>query len=163
MAEVSLRSKGGSLTVHGKRKVAEAMYWKGRSFVLAAVLLGKHTGHEYVVLHLMSQGIETILKGALLLCDYDKYRPLLKGRYGHNIEALAVEATRSFGLKPITAQLAAQLRTLCSLYTQNILRYGSFYDVLVDARTIESHLVTKRAIAVIRLADRHLAPIVTGA
>ena len=64
-----------TLTVHGKRMVAESMYVKGKVFLGAAVLLRQKGGYEFVVLHLLCQGIEVVLKGLLLAIDYDKFNP----------------------------------------------------------------------------------------
>jgi hypothetical protein len=85
-------------------------YQKGRYFIGAALLLRKHGGDEYVVLHLLCQGVEIVLKALLLLHDFDKYRTLLKG-YGH--AAVASRATAQ--MKPANSRATAVMATVLSL------------------------------------------------
>jgi len=157
MPQVILRPARGTLTNHGKRLVADSMYHKGKGFVAAAVLLSHHEGHEYVVLHLLGQGIENILKGLLLFKDYDQHRGRLKGKLGHDLVAIATEATAAFDLNPLRPPLDQQLRRFNALYSRHLLRYGSFRDILVDARTIPSDLIFRRTAALVRLAERERA------
>jgi len=156
MATVEMKASGGALTIHGKRMVAESMYAKGRSFIGAALLLRQRGGYEYVVLHLLCQGIEITLKGLLLIKDYDKYKGKLKSAFGHNIKKLVAVAISEFGVRPMRPALEAELEMLTSLYSRNRLRYGTFYDVLVNPETIQSCLTLRKIAAVIRLADRHV-------
>jgi hypothetical protein len=163
MPEVRLRPGKGTLTNHGKRLISRSMYQKGKGFIGAAVLLSHHEGHEFVVLHLLAQGIEITLKGLLIFKDYDKYRPRLKGAFGHNLEAIASEACGAFRLNRARPPLANQLHRLSTLYAKHLLRYGSFYDVLIDPHTIPSDLILRRIAAVLRLADRQLSTSLIGA
>jgi len=83
----------------GKTRVALSMYRKGQAFGAAAVLLNRHgesDEKEYVVLHLLCQSIEGVLKGLLLLKDYDKYSGRLKKPFGHNIFKIATESSKAF-------------------------------------------------------------------
>lgn len=150
------RMTGGRLTIHGKRLVAESMYAKGKSFLGAAILLRQKGGYEYVVLHLLCQGIEIVLKALLLLRAYETYKPKLKV-YSHNLETLVDGVVAEFKLHPLRSGPATELHVLNSLYASHRLRYGSFYDVLVDPLTISSGRVLRRMMAVVRLAERHLA------
>ncbi len=143
------------LTTSGKRELAKSMYLKGKSFLGAALLLRKAGGYEYVVLHLLCQGVEIVVKASLLLHDYDTYKPHLKA-FGHDLEKLVAEALRLFKLHPLEADLAGQLKRLNSLYKRHLLRYASSVDILIDANTIPNDLVLKRAAAVIRLCERHI-------
>ncbi len=52
--------------------------------------------------------------------------------------------------------LEAELKKLSSLYSSQRLRYGTFYDVLVNPETIQSRLTLRKITAVVRLADRHI-------
>lgn len=156
MAIRSIRASGGQLTVHGKRSVALSMYSKGKAFLGAAILLRKRGGYEYVVLHLLCQGVEIALKAMLLLRDYDAYKPKLKKPLGHNLEKLVETAVKEFGLNALRPTLDQELRRLNSLYSGNLLRYGSFHDVLVDPRTIGSDRVLRASAAALRLCDRSL-------
>ena len=66
-AEAALRP-----TPYAKRLMADGHYRRGQHFIAAAILLRQHGGHEYVVLHLLCQGVEIVLKAILLLRDFDK-------------------------------------------------------------------------------------------
>ena len=138
------------LSIEGKRIVAESMYAKGQSFVVAAALLRKHGGSEYVVLHLLCQGIEVALKGLLLLVNYDQYKPKLKS-LGHNLLKIADSATIASGLQPLRPMLRAELENLSGLYATHLLRYGSSYDIFVSASSISSRQVFRRTAALFRL------------
>jgi hypothetical protein len=149
----------GSLTLAGKRLVARSMYYKGKAFMAAAVMLGQRatTEHEeYVALHLLCQGIEIVLKGLLIRIDYDKYRALLK-KFGHNIDKVAQEASRAFQLKPMRPDLEAELMGLSNLYGKTLLRYGGGIDILIAPNTIQRKRVFRRILAVIRLAERSVS------
>ena len=150
------RMTGGRLTIHGKRLVAKSMYAKGKGFLGAAILLRQEGGYEYVALHLICQGIEITLKALLLLGAYDTYMPKLKTLH-HNLEALVSVVLAEFKLHALPSGPATELHGLNSLYRSHRLRYGSFYDVLVDPVTIPSGRVLRRMAAVLRLAERHLA------
>lgn len=131
MITVEMKASGvGRLTIHGKRMVAESMYAKGGSFIGAALLLRQRQGYEYMVLQLC-QGIEITLKGLLLVKDYDKYKGKLKV-FGHNIENLVEAARKEFSVHSMRPTLEAELKKLSSLYSSQRLRYGTFYDVLVN-------------------------------
>src|SRR4051794_14305376 len=108
------------LTSHGKRLCAESMYSKGKAFLAAAVLLRQHGGSEFVALHLVCQGIEIVLKGLLLLQDYDTYQPKLR-KYGHDLSRIAIHVLSAFQLNPLRPRLAAELQLLSSLYGKHLL------------------------------------------
>ncbi len=160
MTVVNLIGGAMTLSVFGKKKVAESMYARGGSFLGAALLLRKQGGYEYVVLHLICQGIEIILKGLLLHKDYDKYKPQLKKNkkngFGHDLEKIAAVAVSEFTVRNLKPDVEAELKALNSLYSEHYLRYGSGYDILVDPTTIKSNLVLRKIYAVLRLARRHL-------
>jgi len=141
------------LTTHGKRMVTESMYAKGNAFLGAAILLRQMGGYEYVVLHLICQGIEITLKGLLLAIDYDRFRPELK-RLSHNLLAVAEAVISVVGLAPMRPHLKSELEGLNRLYSQHLLRYGSVHDILVDPKTIPSKIVLRRMVAVLRLVKR---------
>jgi hypothetical protein len=116
------------------------MYRKGRAFVGAAILLNKHAkSHdiksddiEYIVLHLICQSIEVVLKGLLLFKDYDKYTGHLKNAFGHNLAKVAKEASVAYGLNPMRGALAGEIRTLSDFYFKHRLRYGMVSDMFID-------------------------------
>jgi hypothetical protein len=146
------------LTDAGKRGVAASMYAKGTSFIGAAILVRGQSASEhsdYVVLHLLCQGLEVLMKGLLLHKDYDRYRARLGAHdLGHNILDVTEEALREYGLNPMRDNLKTELRELDKLYRDHWLRYGSTLDILVDPRTIQRDRVLHRLRAAIRLASR---------
>lgn len=158
MTTVSLSATSGRLTNYGKRMVAASMYAKGKNFLGAAMLLRKNGGYEYVVLHILCQGIEITLKALLLFADYDAYKPKLRkyGRSGHDFSLTAIDALSVFGLSPLRSPLKEELQALSFLYSKHLLRYGTFHDILVDPQTIPSRRVLQRMAAVLRLAEREL-------
>ena len=101
MATLKMKSSTGRLTIHGKRMVAESMYAKGKSFLAAAVLLRQCGGYEYVVLHLICQGVEITLKALLLFKNYGHYRGQLKKPLSHDLTKLVTTASLAFGVRPI--------------------------------------------------------------
>ncbi len=157
MSIVRASASKGQLTTYSKRKVAESMYAKGKNFISAALLLRKRGGYEYVVLHLLCQGVEIVLKAMLLFRDYDKYMPKLQKHFGHKLEKLAAKVLKEFDLKPLRKDVATELKRLNSLYSSQLLRYGSFHDVLVDPSSIASRLVLRKIGAAVRLGERSLA------
>jgi hypothetical protein len=132
------------------------MYVKGRSFVKAATLLREENGYEYVVLHLLCQGVEVTLKALLLFKDYNHFKPQLRKPIGHDLEAVVAAVQAAYELRPMRSKLASELNRLNVLYRQHLLRYGNGFDILVDPRTIESARVLRRIRAVIRITDRVL-------
>lgn len=147
----------GTWTKYAKRQAALSMYDKGRSFVAAAILVEDRAGNQWVVLHLICQGIEIVLKALLLFKDFDAYKPRLKREFGHTLLPLVQEVLSAYNLNPLRPQLAAELEKLAPLYARHLLRYGSFYDLLVHPQTVPCHGVIRRLGAGIRLANRELA------
>jgi hypothetical protein len=159
-------------TKHGKREIALAMYRKGNSFIGAAILLRQHGGDEYVVLHLLCQGIEILMKGLLLVVDYDRFKPRLRtktprrraaepsrrGGIGHNLLAATDEAMKAAGLPAFRGAAHAELKGLNTLYTRHLLRYASTHDVLVDGRTIPHRRLLHRIGALLRRISRRGIP-----
>lgn len=140
-------------TPHGKRLIALSMCEKGKSFISAALLLRKQGGYEYVVLHLLCQGIEILGKGYLLLQNYDKYKPQLRS-IGHNLNKLLREVEQVSGINLRARGVQTEVTELNQLYSQHLLRYGSGMDVFINPKTISSDRVLRRLAAVLRYADR---------
>jgi hypothetical protein len=146
-----------TLSKEGKQLVALSMYSKGKLFIGSATIARKKSTSEaadHVFLHLLCQGIEVMLKGLLLLANYDHYINRLRRPIGHNLNVAASEVTAAYGLKSLSAKLDNELSVLSALYSKHLLRYGNGYDVLVDPRTIPRQLVVRRIAAVVRLAER---------
>jgi hypothetical protein len=99
--------------------------------------------------------MEIVLKGLLLLRDYDKHHSKLKD-LGHHLDKIADVAAREYGLPPVRDPVLSELKALSSLYAKHFLRYGSFYDVLVNPATIQCKRALHRMLAVLKLAEREL-------
>jgi hypothetical protein len=144
-------------TNYAKSLLSKKLYFKGKNFVEAAILLRCHQGDEYVVLQLLCQGIEIILKALLLLKNYDFYTPLMKSEYsggfGHNLVRLSSEVLQLYGLKSLQPAIVVELQELNNLYSKHIMRYYSPCDILIDPNIVKSNFVLKRILAAIRLID----------
>jgi len=158
MIQGTLIKGHASLTSSGKQRVAISMYEKGTAFIGAYFLLHRTDGSEsvdYVALHNLCQGIEIALKGLLLLSNYDLYKPRLK-LIGHDLNTVVSNCLETYGLKPMSADVGVELHALSNLYSKQLLRYGSGYDILVDPRTIQRDRVLRRIGAAVRLVKREL-------
>jgi hypothetical protein len=136
--------------------IASALYSKGRSFVGASVLLQKHGGDEYVVLHLLCQGLEIILKALLLFLDYNKYSKLQR-KFGHDLNRVISAAIDGYHLRPLRPALAAEINALNDFYSKHLLRYAGLHDIFVAPGSIDGGRTVRRLAAVVRLANRELA------
>ena len=149
----------GKLSKHGKFLVANSMYQKGKAFIGASILLRKHNAGEaaeYVGLHIFCQGMETLLKGLLLLYDYSLFQPRLK-KLGHRLPNLIEVTSKAYKLKPMSSQLSTEVTNLGKFYSTERLRYGSGIDILISPHSIESKKLKRRIYAVIRLSERQLS------
>lgn len=153
MNTVQLSGHATVWTVHGKRKIALAMIHRAESFLGAAVLLKKNRGNGYVWRHLACQSAELLMKGALLLHDYNRFRPRLR-KLGHRLTALADICIAEFGLRPMSERLRSQLTRASELFAHHDLRYASGLDILVDPETIDIDLVLRRVFAASLLVRR---------
>ena len=147
------------LSKHGKLLISMSMYQKGKAFLGASILLRKHdTGEatEYVALHIFCQGLETLLKGLLLLHDYDSFQPRLI-KLGHRLPILIEVTSKTYRLKPMSALLLAEVTNLGKFYATERLRYGSGIDILISPHSIESKRIRRRIYAAIKLSERQLA------
>jgi hypothetical protein len=136
--------------------MARMLFQKGAHFVGAAILLRQHGGNEFVVLHLLCQGIEIILKALLALKDYSKYQPALK-KYRHNLIAITNDVIAEFHLHPLRPAVSAELEELNRMYSRHLLRYDLLTELFINPASIPSRLVVRRTAAVLRLAHRELA------
>ena len=117
------------------------------------MLLRQQGAYEFAVLHLICQGIEVLGKGYLLMANYDLFKPKLRA-YGHNLVMLVAAVEAQAKVEILEAPVRLELESLSNLYKQQLLRYGSGYDILVDAKSIPSSLVLRRSFALLRLARR---------
>lgn len=138
-------------TNYGKNQIALHMCDKGKSFIGSAILLRERGGHEYVVLHLLCQGIEVLGKGYLLKVNYDFYEKKLRS-LGHNLIKLVEEIEKVSGLSILNKKIENEIIILNSLYSKHLLRYASMRDVIFDPKSVSSKRVFRRLVIVIKLA-----------
>ncbi len=129
------------------------MVQRGVDFVACAMWLKKEGGHGYVWRHNLGQAIELILKGVLLLKDFDTYWPKRR-TLGHRLVALSDAAAEAFGLNAPRGALREELATLSALYERHLLRYASGLWQLVDLGTVGYDRLLRRLCAVLRLLRR---------
>ena len=156
MGNIVSASPGPKLAAYGKRIAAEATYAKGKAFVEAAILLRRRRGYDDVVLHLLCQGIEVVLKGLLLAMNYDQFKPRLED-LGRDLVHLAEETAAAAGLKSPSPALQAELERLSNLYSVHAPRYGTSYDIVINPTTIRSARILRRTAALVRLVGRKMA------
>ncbi len=144
----------GQPTSYTKLERTKNMYKRGCSFALAAHHLKKEGGDKFVVLHLICQSIELILKSFLLYKDYDKYISKMK-KINHDLEKAVKKVITEFGVgNKMSPSTADELKSLNFYYMNHILRYGIKYDLLIDPETIPIDNVLKKLNSTIRLANR---------
>ena len=150
---VLVSAGGGVMSTYAKSLVARAMYEKGKAFVGAALLVNQKNGNASVVLHLLCQGIEIVLKAMLLARDYDHYKPRLKD-LGHNLVKAAAAARKATGLNIYTGSALAELQSLNTYYLQHLLRYASNFDIYIDPASIPHERVVRHTLALVRYTER---------
>jgi thymidine kinase len=99
---------------------------------MAAGLVKAYEGHWFVYLHLLCQGLECIWKALLLAHDYEKYEPILRTDFGHDLEVLVTEVDRNFSFQFFSNESLKELKPLNSYYKRHILRYGNAEDFRKD-------------------------------
>jgi len=161
MAIIQEKIKLSKLSLYSKKKIAHAWFHRGTNFLLAAKLLEEKGGYHYVVLHLICQGLEIIIKSLLLMQNYDKYKPKLKGM-GHDL-IKSVEELNEFVVKTmkIDDDTIRELEKLNGFYRQHYLRYGNLLDIFKDPKTIPSDLVMKYAFKLVRFGKRRFKVLLT--
>ena len=141
------------ITRYGESRIALSMYQKGQGFIGAAVLVDQQDGHPSVVLHLLCQGIEILLKAILLATDYEHYQPRLR-KFGHDLVKIATEARAATGLHIFSGTSAGELQTLSDFYRKHLLRYASAFDFYIDPSTIPSRRVLMHAFAILKHVEK---------
>lgn len=120
------------------------------------MLLRQQGGDEYVVLHLLCQGVEIILKAMLLFLDYKKYNKLQR-KFGHDLDKVISAAIEGYHLHPLRSALADEIKVLSDFYGKHFLRYAGLHDIFIAPGSIGSARTFRRLAAVLRLANRELA------
>ena len=132
------------------------MYLKGQSFVAACVLLRQADSSEhsdYVSLHLLCQGLELMLKGALLLKDFDAYWPKLK-KLGHDLTRLVEETGDAYGQNALRGtEFRTQLKQLAQHFRDHALRYAGLLDIFIAPQSMRWNVVWRRTRAFIVLME----------
>jgi hypothetical protein len=121
------------------------------------VLLSQRGGDDYVVQHLLCQGIEIVLKSLLLFKDFDQYIKKIKYKIGHDLERLIKEVSIEYNSRCFKGAVVSEIKELNRLYKAHLLRYGGNIDILIDPKTIKSELTLKKIIQVIRITRRRIA------
>ena len=134
--------------------VARDMAVRGGHFLASAILLKQHDGHPYVWRHNFCQGIEVLMKGLLLIKDFDQYWPKMR-KFGHNLLPVCDAAAAAYGLSTPVGALRAEIDYLSRFYQQHWLRYASGVSGLIDANSIGYERTLQRLVAVQRLIERH--------
>jgi hypothetical protein len=143
----------GAFTPYAKRQMASDFCRRGMHFYAAAVLLRQNGGDGYVVLHLKCQGIELVLKGWLLLRNFDKYKSKIRA-YSHNLERLVRDALVEFKRDPLPAEIATELQELSQLFSSHEFRYSFLRPVFVDLASISTGRVEGHFAYALQVAAR---------
>jgi len=131
-------------TIQKEHEIAVETLKKGENFIRTALLLRKNNSEENVVLSMICQGIENILKGLLLSKDYVRYEPLLRRKFGKNLLKLYYRTRKEYKIKKLDARAVNELQILAYLYKNQFLHYGHLINLLNDDRAFESgHLLRK--------------------
>ena len=150
----------GKLTKYGKQLIAQQMYKKGRGYIFAALLLKKQEVFGSVVTQLLLHGLENILKGGLLLADYEKYKPLLKyskkkaDSIGHNLEKAFSHFEVEFHKIKRGKKFDSEIKELNKYYQQHFLRYGGLADIFLSLDSLKHNWTFKMAYKIITLLDK---------
>ena len=131
-------------TIQREHEIAVETLKKGENFIRTALLLRKNNSDENVVLSMICQGIENILKGLLLAKDYVRYEPLLRRKFGKNLLRLYYRTRKEYKIKNLDARAVNELQILAYLYKNQFLHYGHLINLLNDDKAFESgHLLKK--------------------
>ncbi len=137
------------------------MYDKGKAFLVASILVKRNSGDleyvDYVVLHLLCQGTENVLKGLLLLKDFKLYWPRLR-KMGHDLTKVARATAAAYGRPPPRGAFAKELAELSKGYHDHQYRYGGLADLLIRPQTRKRKLVAGYMYALIVLRERAGTP-----
>jgi hypothetical protein len=134
------------------------MFAKGTQFLAAAILLKQRGGYQYVVLHLVCQGMEIMQKALLLAHSYDTFKPQIAKRalFGHDLVKGADAVSAAYGLRKISGSLRSELVQLNNYYMAHLLRYASSADILIDRNTISYRRVLRRCGALVRFGSKKI-------
>jgi hypothetical protein len=146
------------LTKSGKAYLTRAIFTKGKQFVASAVLLKQRGGYQYVVLHLLCQGMEILQKALLLAHDYDTFKPKIskKNEFGHDLLKGADAVSTAYRLRRVSGSLRSEIDALNQHYMANSMRYGSLLDIFIIPDSIPYRLVLRRCAALVRYGSKKI-------
>lgn len=152
------RVKISPIAKFGRDWIIRTGFEKGLGFLGAGQLLEPYCAGEpirHVRLHLMCQGLELILKSALLAKDFGTYRPQLANpkRFGHDLIKIAEAVEGEYGLSTMRPGLRTELEELARLYSAHHLRYPGICDIFIDPNAIGVRHVNRRVKALVRLMN----------
>lgn len=105
---------------------------------MSAALVAAYEGHKLVYLHLLCQGFENIGKALLLLHDYEKYGPMLRSVYGHDLSRLLDELRDLYGNNVLSSEASIELKSVSIFYRKHQLRYGDESDFNLDLSSLQT-------------------------
>jgi len=145
------------LTNHGKIALAHAMFFKGKSFLAAGILLDRDNGHKDVVLYLICQGLEILQKSLLMLRDCNKYGEEKLKKIGHDLMKGSDELINLYQFRPLKTSVREELKAVNAYYSdekrKDPLRYFGIHDIF-GGHSLTINLVVRRSLALIRLGER---------
>lgn len=149
-------SKKVTFSVYGKREIAKSTYHKGRAFILASILLDREeNNHHFVCLHLLCQGLELLYKGTLLLKDFDRFKPKIRG-FGHNLITLYDCWSEEYNFSRKNKQYYRELTILNGFFSNHLFRYGNITDILMGNNKFKTTYTLRHAMALMVKIDKAL-------
>jgi hypothetical protein len=143
-------------TIQREKEIAVETLKKGENFIRTALLLRKNNSDENVVLSMICQGIENILKGLLLSKDYIRYEPLLRRKFGKSLLRLYYRTRKEYKIKNLDARAVNELQILAYLYKNQFLHYGHLINLLNDDRAFESGHLLKKLFQILAYVKRKI-------
>jgi hypothetical protein len=147
------------LSLWGKHEVAKSMFEKGVAFFHTYQLLQKEDlsePAEWVSLHNLCQGVEVTLKSLLLFSDFDKYRPMLKDAFGHDLGRLFDGAILEYKLHGLSNSSKQEIAELSKFYRCNTMRYGTGMDFFIIPNGVKRERVVRLMAQIIKSTIRKL-------
>lgn len=143
------------LTAFGKKLKGSIMFSKGKEFIGASILLKQQQENSsFVQIYLLLQGIEVLLKGVLLMEDFDKYSgEVLKKKFHHNIPKLISEVKGLYKISRLDSKFESAINALLSTNPWVGLRYAWAVDFFLDPMEYEVEMVYKKIIQTIKAVE----------
>ncbi len=143
-------------TILREKEIAVSTLKKGENFIRAALLLRRNNSEENVVLSMICQGIENILKGLLLSKDFVRYEPLLRKKFGKNLLRLYYRTRKEYNITNLDSRAVNELQILAYLYKNQFLHYGHLINLLNDDKAFESGHLLKKLFQILAYVKRKI-------